>query len=156
MDETMLDDMARKALSKPRLQSKGLAIAIDIDNPLLCEHIKDVVRYLEHTTDGSFSPSLVQLSDESAAALIEHYVPEATRKTSIKLFEKAGMKDKSLKGVLTGIICQGAKKIAGEAGDAVGKQFAETVGSLLGEQTENLSNSISSLLALVKPERPRN
>ena len=150
MSKEMLDDMARSALSKPRLLSKGHAIAVDIDNPLLSEHIKDVVRSMGYTSDNSFSSSLIQLNDEAAAALIDYYVPEATRKAALSVFHKAGMKDKSLKGVLVGMIRHGAGKLAGEAGDAVAKHLSETVGSLLGEQGEELGKAISSFLDAAK------
>src|SRR5665213_782473 len=91
-----LDDLARQALKHPLLQAQGYAVALDIENPLLADHIRETLRALGHATDGSFSPSLVKLSDDAAAALVEHYISPADRDKVLNALHKAGVADKSI------------------------------------------------------------
>ncbi len=125
-----LDELAKAALRHPLLQGQGYAVVLDIENPLLADHIRETLRKLGHATDGSFSPSIVKLNDDAAGALIEHYVPEGERDEVMKALYKAGVKDKSIKGAVKALLRKGASKLAGETGDAIAGDFGELVGRL--------------------------
>jgi hypothetical protein len=125
-----LDELARTALRRPLLQGQGYAVVLDIENPLLADHIRETLRSLGHATDGSFSPSLVRLNDDAVGALIEHYVPKTEREKVLKALYRAGVKDKSIKGAVKAMLRKGAAKLAGETGDAIAGEFGELVGKL--------------------------
>jgi hypothetical protein len=125
-----LDELAREALQRPLLQGQGYAVVLDIENPLLADHIRETLRQLGHATDGSFSPSIVKLNDAAAGALVEHYVPTAQREKVLNALHKAGVKDKSIKGAVKAMLRKGAAKLAGETGEAIAGDFGELIRAL--------------------------
>ena len=78
-----------------------------------------------HATDGSFSPSLVKINDDAAAALVERYVDEADKKNVLKALHQAGVEDKTIKGVIKKLIRSSANKLAGEAGEMISEKFGK-------------------------------
>lgn len=70
----------QKALRRPLLQGQGYAVVLDIENPLLADHLRAMLRKMGHATDGSFSPSLVKINDDAAAALVDKYVETADKR----------------------------------------------------------------------------
>jgi hypothetical protein len=146
-----LDDLARAALQRPLLQGQGYAVVLDIENPLLADHIRETLRQLGHATDGSFSPSLVKLNDDAAGALVEHYVPKAERDKVLKALHKAGVKDKSIKGAVTAMLRKGATKLAGETGDAIAGEFGDLVGALFETKSAAVIDAAEGLVKSLGP-----
>lgn len=140
-DGSTLDGLAKEALRKPLLQGQGYAVVLDIENPLLADHIRETLRQLGHATDGSFSPSLVKLNDDAAAALVEHYVSDADRRNVMKALHKAGVKDKSIKGAIKALLRSGASKLAGDAGDMIAGNFGDVLEALFEAKSEAVTSA---------------
>lgn len=124
-DETTLDLLAKQALRRPILQGQGYAVVLDIENPLLADHLREMLRKMGHATDGSFSPSLVKINDDAAAALVDKYIDEADKKNVLKALHQAGVEDKTIKGVIKKLIRSSANKLAGEAGEMISEKFGK-------------------------------
>ena len=116
MNEKDLDARVKELLKRPTIQKQGELFALEIENPLLSDHLRAKVQTLGYASDGSFSPSLVKLSDEAIVALIDALLDEKQKKEVTRAFEKLGLPDKSFKGVLKGVLKVLAKKAADEAG----------------------------------------
>lgn len=113
LDTAALDAMAIEVLKKPLLQSQGYAIAIEIENAYLSDHIRIKISSLGHVSDGSFSPSLIRLSASAAASLISSCLNDADRKKVEKALAKVGGNDKSVTGLMTKLIAGAASTVAG-------------------------------------------
>lgn len=147
LTEGELDELAKRALERPLLQGQGYSVALDIENPLISEHIRERMRQLGHATDGSFSPTLVRLSDAAVSALIAHYVPGAKAKDVLRAFHRAGVKDTSIKGVLVSLLAKGAGKFAGAAGEEVAKSFGHVVADMFAANVPQIPKAVSDYLA---------
>lgn len=89
VDKALID-----ALSKPRfLTGTDKMIGIDIDNPLVIDHLKFKLRKLGHITDGSFNQDLVKMTPEAMSALYVEYVPEQTRADLMEVLIKNGIEE---------------------------------------------------------------
>ena len=118
-------------MRKPLLQKQGEVFCLEIENPLVGDHVRSLLRDLGHATDGSFSPSLVRMSAEAAAALIEHFVDKKDRDALKKALVAAGAPDKSLRGAIVGVLKKLGSKVAGSAGDAIGESVGDFIAPVL-------------------------
>jgi len=132
LDSARLDEMVQQALRKPLLQKQGEVFCIEVENPLVADHIRALLKQLGHSTDGSFSPSLIRISLSAAAALIEHFIEKPDRAAIKKALVDAGAPDKSLQGAIVGVLKQVASKAAGRVGEALVGEAAGYVAPLLG------------------------
>lgn len=146
-DQQTLRDLARWALRNPHLQSQGHVVAIDIENPLLADYLRDVVRGLGHASDGSFSPTMIRLSPEAAAALIADLLTPAERRTVTRALTDAGVPDKSLKGAITAIIIKAATKFGDATGEAIAKDAIDVFGPILDGKAALLAAAVKRLFA---------
>ena len=126
-----LDNDVHDLLRRPILQKKGDAFALEIENPLLSDHIRAKLKALGHVTDGSFSPSLITLSSDAMVALIEDQLSDTDRATACEALIKAGAPDGSFKGVLKGALKKLGEKIAAESGQAVAEDISQYVEPIL-------------------------
>ena len=143
-----LDSMARQALRSPLLQNQQYAIAVEIENPYLADHIRDKVRRLGHLTDGSFSPSLIRLSPKAAALLVEDLLKndKAAKKRANKALAKVGGEDKSFSGRLTKAISLAASAVGGKAAGVAVEQGASFLGDVLEGNMDKISEFIQGVL----------
>ncbi len=99
VDKALID-----ALAKPRfLTGTDKMIGIDIDNPLVVDHLKFKLRKLGHITDGSFNHDLVKMTPEAMSALYVEYVPEQTRANLMDVLIKNGIEEDPHASVYKGI-----------------------------------------------------
>lgn len=75
LDTKALDLRVKEALKAPLLQKQGDLFVIEIENPLVIDHLRSKLQTLGHASDGSFSASIVKISLDAVAALIEDYLP---------------------------------------------------------------------------------
>jgi hypothetical protein len=120
-----LDERVKELLKRPLIQKAGEQFILEVENPLVSDHLRDKVRQLGHVSDGSFSPSVVRLSIGAIVSLIEHYIPEKDREGVRQALVKAGAPNTSLKGVLEAVLRGVARKIASETGEALAKEASE-------------------------------
>ena len=141
----MLDARVRQLLSEPRLQNQGYSVALDVDNPVVADHIREKLRTLGHTSDGSFSPSLIRLSGDAAAALVESLVPEGARSQVLDALHKAGVPDKSLKVAIRAVITKAASRVADQAGEAIAGDVVDYLGPMFATKSRNLIDAVRPL-----------
>ncbi len=131
-DSAQLDEMVRSALRRPLLQKQGEVFCIEVENPLVADHVRALLREVGHASDGSFSPSLIRISLDAAAALIERMIEKSERPALKKALVAAGAPDKSLKGAIHGVLTKVGSKVAGKAGEALMEDAAGYIAPLLG------------------------
>ena len=139
MNDKDLDARVKELLKRPTIQKQGELFALEIENPLLSDHLRAKVQTLGYASDGSFSPSLVKLSDEAIVALIDALLDEKQKKEVTRAFEKLGLPDKTFKGVLKGVLKVLAKKAADEAGS---KLVENVLGPVIDGAFDGISKAI--------------
>ena len=126
VDKALID-----ALSKPRfLTGTDKMIGIDIDNPLVIDHLKFKLRKLGHITDGSFNQDLVKMTPEAMSALYGEYVPENTRAALMEELVAAGVEEDHNASLLKGMrtfFTKLVKKVAEDGTDELLIRIRETL-----------------------------
>jgi hypothetical protein len=56
-----LDDRVKSLLKRPLIQKSGDFFVLEVENPLVSDHLRSRVKKLGYVSDGSFSPSIVKL-----------------------------------------------------------------------------------------------
>jgi len=143
-DSQMLDTQLKQELKNVRfLKGSNYLVGIEIENPLLIDHLKARLKEKGHATDGTFSPDIVKLSSEAFVALIEMYLDEDSQKKIMETLISLGYeKDKSFKGLLKIFIESAAAKVAGSAGEFAASEYiaplleggVEKLGELVGKE----------------------
>jgi len=116
----------KEVLSQPSFLNDGRHISIDVENPLLQDHIKSILKTLKHITDGSFSSDILKLTPEGYIALYLDVfgIKDENLKVATDYFKENGlMSDLSPKAILVGLIKHTGQKYFGE----IGGQVAENV-----------------------------
>lgn len=117
-----LDEKLKKVLLAPIIQKKSsggakpadFMFAIEIENPLLIDHLRKALAEKGHAVDSSFSPSLVRITLDAMAGLIEKYaVGDNVAKIEARL-KNAGIADPEKIGILRSILFNYAKKYVGD------------------------------------------
>jgi hypothetical protein len=138
--------MAIDVLKKQLLQSPGYAIAIEIENAYLSDHIRNKLSSLGHESDGSFTPSHMRLSESAAASLISSCLNDADRKKVEKALAKVGGNDKSVTGHMTKLIARAASTVAGKVGEAVVNIRTDLLASLLKANEDKIAEITESII----------
>ena len=82
-------------LQTPRfLATSDKMIALEIDDPLLIDHLKFKLRNLNHITDGSFNPGLVKMSYEAYASLFGDTLPQEVKDRLLNDIDTEELKQK--------------------------------------------------------------
>jgi hypothetical protein len=137
--EKDLDQKVLEILKHPIIQKQAELFVLEIENPLVIDHLRSRVQSLGYASDGSFSPSLVKLSDMAIIALLDDMLDKKTKSVAREEFIKVGLPDKSFKGFLKDILKALGKKAADEAGSKV-------VENVLGPIIDGTVNGISKVI----------
>lgn len=139
----ILDNQLKKELENARLlKSNTYLVSMEIENPLLIDHLKAKLKTNGYSSDGSFSPDIVKLSSDALISVIESYMDLDTEKEIMDQLTKLGyVTDKSFKACLTKFFSHVAKKFAGEAGDVIIGEYIAPF----------LKGSIDNVTTIVKP-----
>ncbi|HOJ64356.1 MAG TPA: hypothetical protein PLE45_08040 [Spirochaetota bacterium] len=93
-NESELDNLLLKIFKTPSFYKDGNFIYIEIDNPLLIDRLKYIIKIKGGcATDGSFSKSIVKLKEDGFVALVEYFAEKNNINIRSELL-KAGI-DKS-------------------------------------------------------------
>lgn len=130
-DSAGLDDEVRLALAQTKFAKDGDLFVLEIENPLVQAHLRNRLRELGHVSDASFNSAIVRMSSDAAADLIVELIPPDSRTAVKNALVAAGAPDGSVSGVLKGAVKTLAKKIAGEAGDAIAGEVVDKAGEFL-------------------------
>lgn len=126
-----LDNDVSLLLRHPIVQKRGDLFALEVESPLLADHLRAKLQELGHLSDGSFSQSLVTLTLDGITALIESNLSDADKAKTFDALVAAGAPDKTLNGVLKSAVKKLGEKIADDAGAAVAKEVSSSFGILL-------------------------
>ena len=117
-------------LKKPILLKDDDKVCLEIDNPLLVDHLKHILRKEKHITDGSFSPDLVKLTPDAYKSLLNVSFGEISKRELNEALVACGAKKNlTVKSVLTGVL----KKVGSKVADDIGDEAGELVGDYLGD-----------------------
>lgn len=142
-----LDSDVRAALRCPIIQKRGEIFALEIENPLLSDHLRAKIQSLGHVTDGSFSPSLVTLSLDAMVTLLDSQLSDAEKALAQKALVAAGAPDMTLKGMLKSALKKLGEKVADETGGAVAKEVSDYLGPLLDSSKSAITSAFQSVFA---------
>lgn len=142
-----LDQKVKNLLKRPLLQKDAELFVLEVENPLVADHLRAKLQSLGYLSDGSFSPSLIKLSLEAICALIESLLtPEEVRQVQATLIA-AGAPGGSFKGVLKATLKKLAGKIAADSGEALMDKAAELLTPILDAGIALLSEKAKDLFA---------
>lgn len=141
-----LDARLKLLLRAPLLLQRGELFALEVENPLLADHVKARLQQLGHASDGSFSPTLVTLKLDAMAALVASCLSADEQEKIRKALVKAGAPDTSFKGLLTGALKTLAGKLAAKAGEAAVEQASDYLGPVLDAAIKPAVDKLGSLL----------
>ena len=142
-----LEEELLEILKNPVLLKDNDKVCLEIDNPLLIDHLKYVLKDLRYITDGSFSPDLVKLTPEAYKKILNHKFRKISKKELKKALVECGAeKELTAKSLLSGVLKKVGKKVADDAGDKAGEFLGDYLGDLFTagfeKATEFVKNNI--------------
>ncbi|BCL76782.1 hypothetical protein JHS3_25180 [Jeongeupia sp. HS-3] len=126
-----LDRKAKALLKRPLIQKNGEQFLLEIDNPLLADHLRARVQKRGFVSDGSFSPNIVRLGLDALSALIEDYLSDDEKEAVRRVLVEAGAPDTSFAGVLKATLKKIAGKVAEDTGEALMDKASEYLGPII-------------------------
>ena len=90
-DEKDLDDLLRKKIQHPIFGKIGDKISLEIDNPLLIDHLRYRLKKLGAITDGSFHAEIVSMNHEAFSKLYVELLPEDDANAIYSMFVQLGV-----------------------------------------------------------------
>jgi hypothetical protein len=145
LDTAKLDQLLQSAITKPHIQKQGDLFCLEIENPLLIDHIKYRLGRLGHATDGSFSPSIVKLTLDAFNALIVDLIPSEWRASITAALVAAGAPDESFSGLIKGVLMRLGGRFADSAGEALGENISDYLAPLFSGAGLEITSRISNL-----------
>ncbi len=145
LSATELDSRVKNLLKRPIIQKAGDQFVLEVENPLVSDHLRSKVQSLGHVSDGSFSPSIVKLPLDAVVALIELYIPENERGSVKDALVAAGAPDTSFRGVLKAVLRKVASKVAADTGEALLDHASEYISPIVDAAADGLTDKISEV-----------
>lgn len=141
-----LDSQLKEELKRVRFMRSGAyLLGIEIENPLLIDHLKSKLKQKGFSSDGSFSPEIVKLNGEAFAAVVEDFLSEEQQKNIENELIALGFKeDASFKGLIGKFIEAVAKDTAGEVGNLVAKTYITPLVDGTAEKLREFKEQFSS------------
>lgn len=129
--EEELDEKVKTLLKRPLIQKNGDLYVLEVENPLVSDHLRSKVQKLGYVSDGSFSPSIVKLGIDAVAALIESYLTEQEKGEVKDALVAAGAPDTSFKGVIKATFKKVASKVASDTGEALMERASNFISPII-------------------------
>jgi len=142
-----LDQSMKELLMKPLVLKEGDLWLLEVENPLLIDHIKYKLKNLGYLADGSFSSSIIKVSLNAMSALIDSVMTTPEKEAARKALINAGAPDTSFQGILMALLKKMGSKFADEVGEKVGEKAVEQSFAILGPL---LQGTIQTATAQVK------
>ena len=145
---TDLKDMLIEALKNTRFSKDGSLLAFGIESPLLREDVIARLKKKGIYPDTSFSRDLVRLPVEAFVEFIGDFLdgPEVEQIRK-KLVADKQLPDRSVGALVTGILTELGKKVAGKAGEELVRGVADTASeSLVKPAVERITEFVRGLL----------
>jgi hypothetical protein len=132
-----LDEALLEILKNPILLKDNDKVCLEVDNPLLIDHLKHELKDLNHITDGSFSADIVKLTPEAYKKLLNAKFGKIPAKQLRKALIECGAETEvTVQSLITGVLKNAGKKIASDAGDKAGELIGDFLGKILSGGTE--------------------
>lgn len=100
LSESDLDDRVKEILKRPLIEKAEKQFALEVENPLVSDHLRARIKKLGYVTDGSFSPSIVRLSLDAVVALIQDYLSEQDQENVRQALIDAGAPNASFEALV--------------------------------------------------------
>lgn len=142
-----LDLRVRTILQRPIIQKAGDVFVLEVENPLVADHLRAQVQNLGYVSDGSFSPNVVKLSLDAITALLESNLTEMERTDVRKALIAAGAPDISFRGVLKATLKKLAAKVAADTGEAMMEQVSNYMKPIVEGAVEEVKVRAESLFS---------
>lgn len=146
LDAAKLDQLLQSVITKPLMQKQGELFCLEIENPLLIDHLKHRLGQLGHAMDSSFSPSIVKLTLDAFNALVVDAIPQERRASIKDALVAAGAADESFSGLIRGVLVRLGGRFADSAGEALGENISDYLAPLLSGAGSEMTSRISKLL----------
>lgn len=145
LDKAELKNKAIDILKNPILQKQGEIIVLEVENPLISDHIRHMVQEVGFATDGSFSPTLIKLSNDAFVKLLEKNLSGKDQKNIKKALVKAGIPEASFRGMVKGVLINLGKRVAGDAGEEIANNISEYIGPLWEASSQHIYDTFAEL-----------
>ncbi|OGT12290.1 MAG: hypothetical protein A3F73_13935 [Gallionellales bacterium RIFCSPLOWO2_12_FULL_59_22] len=142
-----LDAKVKALLKRPLLQKQGELFVLEVENPLVSDHLRDKLQQLGYACDGSFSPSLIKLGLEAITALIAALLSTAEQEQVRLALVAAGAPDDSFRGVLKATLKKLASKVAADSGEALLDKAAGYLAPIVDASIAALGEKAAELFA---------
>lgn len=129
--EQELDEKVKALLKKPLIQKNGGLYVLEVENPLVSDHLRSKVQKLGYVSDGSFSPSIVKLGLDAVAALIESYLTDQEKDDVKGALVAAGAPNTSFKGVIKATFKKVAGKVASDTGEVLMEKTSDFISPII-------------------------
>jgi hypothetical protein len=144
-----LDEKVKELLKSPLIQQDGKLFILEVENPLVSDHLRNKVQKLGYVSDGSFSPNIIKLGLEAISALAEAFVSDENKEELKRVMVVAGAiaPDTSFKGVLKGMLKKVGRKVASDSGDALAEKASDYLGPLFDSALNAVTDKTTALFA---------
>lgn len=143
--EADLDGKVKLLLKKPLIQKRGGLFVLEVENPLVSDHLKAKIQKLGYVTDGSFSPSIIKLGLDAVTALIESCLTQQEQKKLKKVLIKAGAPDNSFQGVVKAFLKRLVAKVASDTGEALIDKVSEYISPIIDAAIDTVEQKAKDL-----------
>lgn len=140
-----LDEKVKSLLKRPLIQKDGEQFVLEVENPLVSDHLRSKVQKLGYVSDGSFSPSIVKLGLDAISALTESLLPKEEKENIRVALIQAGAPDTSLRGILKATFKKVARKVASDTGEALMDKASEFISPIIDLGSEAITEKIGEL-----------
>jgi hypothetical protein len=122
-----LNNELKLILKNPSFLNDGKTISISVENPLLQDHIKSILKSLKFITDGSFSSEILKLTTDAYVSLYLNIfnINDAELEIATNYFKESGlMTDLRPRAIITGIMKSVGQKYLGEIGSDIANDLS--------------------------------
>lgn len=143
--EEELNEKVKSLLRRPLIQKNGDLYVLEVENPLVSDHLRSKVQKLGYISDGSFSPSIIKLGLDAITALIESYLSPKEKDNIKAALVAAGAPDTSFTGVLKATFKKVASKVASDTGEALMEKSSDFISPIIDAGIDLITEKASEL-----------
>ncbi|AJQ96227.1 hypothetical protein [Gynuella sunshinyii] len=143
--ESDLDEKVKTLLKRPLIQKNGDLYVLEVENPLISDHLRSKIQKLGYVSDGSFSPSLIKLGLDAISALIESYLSDQEKNQLTAILVEAGAPDTSFSGIIKATLKKAAAKVASDSGEVLMDKASEFITPIIDAGFDLLRERVSDL-----------
>ncbi len=127
-----LDDQVRSVIMNDSYFRDANWFVLEVENPVVQAHLREICRRARVVTDASFNPSLVRLPVSGLASVLEEFMT-ADQQAEVKrgLYRAGKLDDPSFRGLMKRALSDLAGRFAGKVGGEVMDGAIGAVGEFL-------------------------